>query len=306
MVIRSDLYGHSIVWHNLVNDYLTNHLSHAYIFAGSRGIGKALTAKEYIKYIINANDTISERIDEGSFLDLLYISKQDKNEIGIDAIRSAGEFFMHTASEGKYKFVIIDSADDLNLNAANALLKILEEPRKNTFLFLISYAPYRLFATIRSRCRMVRFSPLKTQDLKLITSTISSLEDFIAGSAQRALKADYILKLYEQILELVQNYDIVEFNKFADQMHKNTEQWQIVQELVIYLLNRVVKFLSNALAKENMTDFESIVITNFANKKSIEEWYKIYNEFCELIKQTEIYNLDKKQVLLQTINRIRN
>ena len=307
MVINSKLYGNSVVWHNLVNDCLTNHIAHAYIFSGTQGIGKSLMAKEYIKYILKANDVLSERIDDNSFLDLLYISKQDKNEIGIDSIRKAGDFFKHTATEGNSKFVIIDSADDLNRNAANALLKILEEPAKNTYLFLISHSVRKLLPTIRSRCRIIKFPPLTVKDLKLLSPqyNVSIMEDYIAGSAGRALIAEEkeVIKLYERILNLVDNYGIIEFNNFAELLTKKNDQWDLVKDLLIYLINRCLKFISNK--HDNMMEIELSILEKLANKKSVEEWFKVYDELLAMFNQTDIYNLDKKQALLISIDSIR-
>lgn len=307
MVINSKLYGNSVVWHNLVNDCLTNRVAHAYIFSGTKGIGKLLMAKEYIKYILKANDVLSQRIDDDSFLDLLYISKQDKSEIGIDLIRKAGDFFNHTAVEGNEKFVIIDSADDLNRNAANALLKFLEEPAKNTYLFLISHSVKKLLPTIRSRCRIIKFSPLTVKDLKLLFPeyNISIMEDYIAGSVGRAqiVNEREIVKLYERILNLIDNYGIIEFNNFAELITKNNDQWMLVKDLLIYLINRCLKFISNK--HDNMMELELSVLEKLANKKSVEEWFKVYDELFTMFNQTDIYNLDKRQALLISIDSIK-
>lgn len=308
MVINSKLYGNSLVWHNLVNDCLTNHIAHAYIFSGTQGIGKSLMAKEYIKYIIKANDVLSQRIDEDNFLDLFYISKQDKSEIGIDSIRKAGDFFKHTATEGKSKFVIIDSADDLNRNASNALLKILEEPAKNTYLFLISHSIRKLLPTIRSRCRIINFSPLTEKDLKLLSpkNYVPIMEDYVAGSAGRALivQEKEVVKLYERILNLIDNYEIIEFNNFAELLTKKSDQWMLVKDLLIYLINRCLKFIYNKY--DNMMEIELSILGKLANKKSVEEWFKVYDELLAMFNQTDIYNLDKKQALLISIDSIRN
>lgn len=309
MLNKSNLYGNDAVWHNLVNDCLINKIAHAYIFSGPKGIGKASTAKEYIKYILKANDILAERIDELSFLDLLYITKQDKTEIGIESIRSAGEFFKHTPAEGKYKFVIIDSADDLNRNAANALLKILEEPTKNTYLFLISHSPYSLLSTIRSRARIIKFKPLDSKSLKLISpaNNFSIFEDFIAGSAGRAIEYQLLEVdiLYEKILILLHNNDIIAFNKFTDSLAKKDNQWKLITELLLFLLNRCLKIASNTLTEAQITEAEDEILVKIANKKSIDKWFEIYDKFCLSLKQTDIYNLDKKQLLLLTMNSIR-
>jgi len=298
------LYGNPTVWHNLVNDSLINQVAHAYIFAGPKGTGKASLAKEYIKYLLKANDILKKRIDEDNFLDLLYISKQESNEITIDKIRKIQEFINQTAAESSKKFVIIDSADDLNLNAANALLKILEEPTKYTHLFLISHIPYKLLATIRSRSRIIKFHPLNRKELKLVTE-ISFMEDFIAGSPGRAInwKDINILEFYHSLLEVIADEDIAAYNKFADLSIKTSIKWQLTIELLLYIINRCMKIIVNAA--HLVTDVEQELLTNIAKQKSIEYWGQTSDMLLDLFKEANIYNLDKKQILAIAINKIR-
>jgi DNA polymerase III subunit delta' len=309
MVIQSHLYGNSQVWHNLVNDSLINKVAHAYLFAGPAGIGKATTAREYIKYLLDANKVLANRVDRGDFLDLLYISKQDKNEIGIDIIRKAGDFFRCTPAEGTKKFIIIDSADDLNRNAANALLKILEEPTKNTYLFLISHSPSKLLATIRSRCRLVKFNPLDIKDLNLATNMNKAvgMEDFIAGSVSKAIACDEmeVNKLYLEILELITNNDIIALNKFSANLGKQHDQWKLISELLIYILNRCMKIVSNCLTEDKLGDSEREMLLDIAIHKTASQWFEIYQDFINQLREAEIYNLDRKQILLFVMSAIR-
>ncbi|WP_138466873.1 DNA polymerase III subunit delta' [Poseidonocella sp. HB161398] len=88
-----------------------------------------------------------------------------KAEIPVDAVRALKRFFSMSATDGGARVVIVDSADDLNVAAANALLKLLEEPPKNTVLILVSHQPGRLLPTIRSRCRLLRLAPLGPEPL---------------------------------------------------------------------------------------------------------------------------------------------
>ncbi|MCT4634929.1 MAG: AAA family ATPase [Rickettsiales bacterium] len=281
-LIEYNLRGNHSVWRNLINDHLNNRMSHAYFLTGPKGLGKSLTAKLYIKHILNADDVLSKRIDNNDFTDLLYISKQDKNEITIDEIRKAYNFFNQTPAESNYKFVIIDGAEDLNLNAANALLKVLEEPKNNTHLFLISHAPYKLIATIKSRCREIKFKPLA--DIALGTE----LEDFIAGSIGREKLCEELdaFKIYNQLLDLIKNDDILAFNKFADPIAKTPQKWNLVKDLLIFIINRNIKTIDN--------------------KEDSEKWFQVYDKLQKRISESEIYNLDKKQVLLLALDSIRH
>lgn len=280
-LIEYDLRGNHSVWQSLINDYLNNRISHSYFFTGPKGLGKSLTAKLYIKHLLKADDILSKRIDNNNFTDLLYISKQDKNEITIDEIRKTYNFFNQTPAECKYKFVIIDGAEDLNLNAANALLKVLEEPKSNTHLFLISHAPYKLIATIKSRCREIKFKPLTD------IATGTELEDFIAGSIGREKLCEELdaVKIYNQLLELIKNDDIIAFNKFVDPLSKNHQKWNLVKDLLTFIVSRNIK--------------------NTDNNNS-QAWFKVYDELQKRLNETEIYNLDRKQILLISLDSIRH
>ena len=301
----NNLYGNNEAWQLLVNDFLSNKLAHAYLLTGPSGIGKFSMVKEYIKYLLQANEVLIKRIDEGNFPDLLYISKQEKNDITIDMIRKANEFFSQTPLEVKYKFVIIDNAEDLNRNAANALLKILEEPTKNTHIFLISHAPSRLLPTIRSRCRIIKFHPLKERELEQVVggNKFVGLENFIAGSPGRAIICNELSvdKLYKQLIELIKSDDLIVFNKFADSIIKQPQQRQLLLELIIYLLLNCIKLITNSSDQEEQNS-----LTEIAKTKSSEAWFNLYDQFLLSLNQTEIYNLDKKQLLLFTLYNIRN
>lgn len=297
----SNLVGNKQIWHNLVNDCLTGALSHAYIFAGTEGIGKASMAKEFIKLIIKADDIISTRIDEGDFLDLLYISKEEKSEIGIDSIRKLGEFMSLTPHECEYKFVIIDEADDLNRNASNALLKILEEPTANSFLILISHKPLSLLATIRSRARMIKFSPLTKGELRLVANIgeLADLEELVAGSIGKAKLNEQVnfRLIYERLLDLIYNKDVTEFNQFSSDFLKDDLHWNVILQILEFIFLQLAKVNSNIIINDLDPRIKKI-----AQDKSLAKQFLDYDEFLKIIRQTEIFNLDKKQVLFQALH----
>src|SRR5262249_28594002 len=83
-----------------------------------------------------------------------------RTEIVIDQVRAPRGFLRLTPSESAWRIAIIDSADELNPNGANALLKLLEEPPARALLLLVAHAPGRLLPTIRSRCRRLALGPL--------------------------------------------------------------------------------------------------------------------------------------------------
>ena len=101
----------------------------------------------------------------------------------MDEIRKLLSFFHLSAAEGGRRVAIIDAADDMNIPAANALLKVLEEPPSDALILLIAHQPARLLPTIRSRCRTLRLSPLPPRQMSAILSDMGLNEDAEALSA---------------------------------------------------------------------------------------------------------------------------
>lgn len=150
-------------------------LHHAWLLCGPEGAGKATFAYRAARRLLGAtpdpsrgllgarpDDPVSRLVSAQSHPDLLVLERRVENgktkkSISVDQARDLPEFFSKSPSQAKARVAIVDAADDLNVNAANALLKILEEPPEHGVLFLVSHAPGRLLATIRSRCRRLAF-----------------------------------------------------------------------------------------------------------------------------------------------------
>ncbi|MND45891.1 DNA polymerase III subunit tau [compost metagenome] len=156
-------------------------LHHAWLLCGVEGSGKATFAYRAARRLLGAApdpsrgplgaapyDPVSQLVSAQSHPDLLVMERlveggKQKKTISVDQARDLPGFFAKSPSQAQYRVAIIDAADDLNVNAANALLKILEEPPERGVLLLVTHAPGRLLATIRSRCRRLSF-PIWTAD----------------------------------------------------------------------------------------------------------------------------------------------
>ncbi len=157
-------------------------LPHAWLLAGPSGIGKATFAYRAARWLLAGGETadlslppehpVFRRVAAGTHPDLFTVerrvnAKTEKlqSEIVIDTIREAGAFMRLTPAEGGWRAVVIDGAEDMKPAAANALLKILEEPPRRAVLFLVTAAPGRLLPTLRSRCRVMSMPPLEHQTM---------------------------------------------------------------------------------------------------------------------------------------------
>lgn len=153
-------------------------LHHAWLITGPEGVGKASFAYRAARRLLGAradpkrgplgadpDDPVSRQVAARSHPDLMVIERlgedgKPRKVIPVDEARRLPEFFAKSPASAPHRVAIVDAADDLNANAANALLKTLEEPPPRGVLLLVSHAPGRLIATIRSRCRRLALSPL--------------------------------------------------------------------------------------------------------------------------------------------------
>ena len=186
------LIGQSAAEAGFLDAYRAGRLHHAWMITGPRGVGKATLAWRIARFLLATPDDdggmfapptpVTLDIDPASpvvrriaaqsesRLTLLRRPYDDKTarlrtEITVDEVRKMKSFFTLSAADGGRRVAIIDAVDELNTSAANALLKLLEEPPPRVTLLLISHQPARLLPTIRSRCRELRAVPLASADL---------------------------------------------------------------------------------------------------------------------------------------------
>lgn len=186
-------------------------LHHGWLLTGPRGTGKATLAWAIARWLIAegapgsldipADHPVAHRMRAMAEprLHLVRRTADDKTgrlraEIVVDDIRRMLSFFHMSATEGGRRVAIIDAADDMNTAAANAVLKMLEEPPRGAVLLLVSHQPARLLPTIRSRCRELRLAPLSPEDMAEALAPLdvqgdpARLAALAAGSVGEALR----------------------------------------------------------------------------------------------------------------------
>ena len=289
-----------------------NRLHHAYLLSGDKGIGKATFAYNFARYLFNNKKNNFSKIDRDnkhcrliesrSHPDLFVIEidkEAKKNKIDVNQIRECIDFFNYTTAVCNYKICIIDSLDDMNLNSANAILKVLEEPPDNSLFLIISQSPKSIIPTIRSRCLELKFERLKNDLLfdylkqtmpDIEVDSIKEVVKISQGSLGRALMFfnEEIKGINETTKNLFSNSGNIDIYEFCERLLKNNNHF--IKDFFEFLL-----FHLESLIKE-----ESLKIINFKNKKLL-NYFLLREELQSMILQEKHFNSDKRQIILNLI-----
>ncbi|MBF9031004.1 DNA polymerase III subunit delta', partial [Rhodobacterales bacterium HKCCE3408] len=183
------VFGHGAAEADFLSAFNSGRLHHAWMLTGPRGVGKATLAWRMARFLLATEpggglfgapdsldtdpaDPVARRVAALSEPRLFLLRRglnektgKHYREITIDETRRLRGFFQLSAGDGGARAVIVDAADEMTTAAANALLKVLEEPPARATLFLVCHQPARILPTIRSRCRTLRLAPLGPDDL---------------------------------------------------------------------------------------------------------------------------------------------
>ncbi len=226
------LFGQDKAQADFLDAFGAGRMHSGWLITGPRGVGKATLAWKIATFLLTdpevglfGDPTLAvdpehpdaRLIQSGAHPRLSLIrrpwddkTKKLKSEITVDAVRNLKTFFHMSSADGGRRVVIVDAADELNRNAANAILKELEEPPANCTMLLVAHQPSRLLPTIRSRCRELRCARLNAADLQSAlaqaghpseqSESLATLAGGSAGDAIRLLNHDG-LALYAELIK---------------------------------------------------------------------------------------------------------
>jgi len=336
------LVGHERAEQTLISAWGSGRLPHAWLITGPKGVGKATLAFRFARFVL-AKDELgtgptSLAIAEGSLgfqrvagfghPGLLTIERgwNDKRgrwrgEIGVDDVRRMQPFFGLKPEAGQWRICIIDAADEMNRNAANAALKTIEEPPERGLILLVASAPGRLLPTIRSRCRTLALQPLsETQVTDILADKRPDTSDedrhaaarLAEGSAGRAIAiADAGgAALYGEMIALVADLprlDIGRLNAYIDRLARPTAEpaYRAATDLLRRWLAALVK-AGGGVVPQDAVPGEGEGIGRLASRLGLDRRLALWDKVCFLLDKADSANLDRRQVLLSAFLAIEN
>jgi DNA polymerase-3 subunit delta' len=344
--LTARLYGQEAAERAFLQAHISGRLHHAWILTGPPGIGKAtlayrvarfLLASEGERDMLGANLSIAPETQVSRLVaglahpELLVLrrpydfkSKKLKTEITVDEVRRLKGFLGTSAGEG-WRVVIVDPVDELNANAANALLKSLEEPPKRTVFLLISAAPERLLPTIRSRCRTLGCAPLNEEDLRRaaaqalnaaseeVSESLPSGEEWETlrrlsdGSVRRFLLLHTAkgLALWRKVMAAMEGLpklDGAALHTLGDDLGSaaNEARYELFFELLLGLMARMVRAAATGETREE----EGRLAARLIAQDQLAAWAQLWETTVADKADADALNLDRKALILLTFQRL--
>lgn len=314
-------------------------LPHAWLLTGRKGIGKATLAYRFARFLlsepqdqglfaapadslaISEDDGVFRRIAASAHPDLMTVELgfdekkgRARREILVNDVRSVVEFLHRTPAEGGWRIVIVDSADEMNRSAANALLKVLEEPPEQALLLLVSHTPGRLLPTIRSRCCRLALPALPPSVMEeLLAAQRPDLEPanrqalchLAEGSIGRALELDDAggLGLYNDLVSLLKDLprlDVPAVHSLGDRLArgKDGQGFRTTMELLSWWLARLIRGQAGLGTGAEVVPGEGALPSGLRDRGRLADWIALWEKIADLTSRAEGVNLDRKQVLI--------
>lgn len=320
------LLGHEDAETTILEALNHGRLHHAWLLTGAAGIGKATLAFRFARRLfaqghalsapeagnglgIDPDSAIFRRVAAGTHADLLTVEraydekrKKMRGEIVVDDIRAVSDFLRLTPAEGGWRVVIVDGAEHLNRNAANALLKLLEEPPQQAILLLVCAAPGRLLPTIRSRCRRLRLSPLDDNDMSALMAQylpqmdtdaqhrLTRLSEGAPGKALLLAEGEglELASTVEDILDAAPRGDLAQAYDLADRLGRMEDGFNTFMTLLRTSLAARVRDMARQSGAGTA-------------RAPLEAWGEVWHALTQIQDETERYNLDKRQAIVSSL-----
>ncbi len=311
--------------------FLGGRMHHGWLIGGPKGIGKATFAYRAARFVlahprgtagepldtplaIAADHKVVRQVAARAHPNLLTLqrpwddrNKRFKTDLPVDEVRRAIPFFGSTPGEAGWRVVIVDVADDMNDNSANALLKMLEEPPPQAIFLVLAHAPGRLLPTIRSRCRRLDLGPIPESAITAALAENPSTAPFTAderrlaavlsgGSLRGAILAlqhggAAIARDFQSLVAGLPDYEVAAAHALADRVSARgaDDAYEAFLDLAFGWLDRRVNGASEP---------DGAPVAAAALAAPLERWAEVWEKAQTSAADAEEYNLDRKQVVL--------
>ena len=299
-----NLFSHKEEFQKLINLYKNNNLPNKILFSGEKGIGKCTLAYHLINYILSSNEDFIYDLDNLKIIPdnksfklvqnksnpnfILVDIQQEKKNIDISQIRNLILTLNKSSFNTKPRFVLIDNIELLNINAVNALLKILEEPNDNINFILINNNK-RILPTLKSRCLNFKIRLTSKQSIEIANKILDN-------NYNEFLNKD-LLNNYSTPGEILNLIDFANKNDI-DLIETNLKDFikKIIMEK-LYKKNNSIKNLIYSLMEFYFRKNVSVTNINLINS---------YNYFLKKIENTKTFNLDEETLFMEFEDSILN
>jgi DNA polymerase-3 subunit delta' len=336
------LAGHAAAERTLAEAFAGGRLHHAWLFAGRAGIGKATLAYRMARHVlarpeerdptagslaVPPDSAAVRQIAQQAHPALLVLRrpydpqrKRALSVISVDEVRRLRAFLGHTVGAEGWRVVIVDSADELNPNAANALLKSLEEPPPRALFLLVTSRPSALLPTIRSRCRRLDLAPLDASSLRGVALAAleaaglqppsaarwQQLERLADGSVRTLLQlATGGIDLYERVGQILARLPAVDWpalHTLADTLATDAQAPRF-EMLLAALLDTLARLVHTAASRQG-TPEEVALAARLIPDARLPAWAGTWQAILRDKADAEELNLDRKALLVRTVARI--
>ena len=346
----AELFGQDAARDDFLDAFNSGRLHHGWLITGPRGVGKATLAWAIARFLIampedegdglfgappppttlaiDPEHPVARRMVAGSEPGLFVLrrpynekTKKLRAEITVEEARKLKGFFALSSADGGRRVVIVDAADELNVSAANAILKLLEEPPARTTLLLVSHQPSGLLPTIRSRCRELRLSALDGPTIAMAldqagvsagdqTHALAALASGSVGEAVRLINLEG-LPLYGAIIAIFDSLPRLDRAKamaLADvaAARGGEERRALLFHLLDLAMARLARVgATGQLPGPEVVPNEAAILARLApNPGAARAWAAEAQEIGARLRHGEAVNLDPAAMILDTFFRL--